>query len=336
MVLTCIWTISFCTETLFEYGYVEVLPVFQEKIDDNILSGVSVTGVLNAPVADGAVNLTTAGLNILQAHSGNVRELLNYSRKSAASITSATYSAGTITVNYTYGGSNVIHITVNDVSANHVLSNGTYEGKAQNIENNLSANPYGIILAGSSSIENWTSSATDLAPATTYNVGIGGTRIADWADNLAERLIYPYNPRAVVLYVGINDIKYVAENGGNLNTIASSAASEMTDLLYEIHERLPDATVYYVLINQIPLAYSNGQGNNYVSQINDFNSRVSTYAVGKSWLKIIDADVDMVNQNGTAISSYFTDGIHMTSAGYTLWVNRVKGTVLSVDYALYH
>lgn len=291
---------------------------------------------MNAPVTDGAVNLTAAGLKILQDNHNDVREFLNYSRKSTANVTSATYSAGVITVNYTYGGNHAVYITVNDASANHVLSNGTYETKAQNIENNLSADPYGIILAGSSSIENWSSSASDMSPATTYNVGIGGTRIADWADNLAERLIYPYNPRGVVLYVGINDIKYAAEHGGDLSTVAVAAAGEMTAFLSEMHERLPDATVYYLLVNQIPLAYSNGQGNNYVNQINDFNSRISSYAAGKAWLKIIDADADMVSQGGTAVSSYFTDGIHMTSAGYAIWVNRVKTGVLRADYAIYH
>lgn len=53
-----------------------------------------------------------------------------------------------------------------------------------------------VLLTGSSFIERWESSSTDLAPLETVNVGIGGTKIGDQAAYM-DRLVTPFRPRAV-------------------------------------------------------------------------------------------------------------------------------------------
>ncbi len=282
-------------------------------------------------MTDGVVGLTAAGLKALSENANDVTGLLSVKRKSAAKILSAKYVGGVISVRYEYNGEKTLSVAVNDVSSSYVLTNETRENKAKKLENELSPKYNEFILAGSSSMENWTSSYRDMLPFTTYNVAIGGTTVKEWANSLAERLIYPYRPRAVVLYVGVNDIKGIAENGGNLSTAGEVTANSVMEFLTAVHERLPDATVYYVLINQIPLAYSNGQNNNYVSQINTANERISAFAADKNWLVTVDADEKMVNANGVAVSSYFTDGIHMTTDGYALWSDAIKKAVAAKE-----
>ena len=86
--------------------------------------------------------------------------LMEYKVKASKTIT-ATYASNHITV--TCGG-DTLDITVKDDSANFVLSNSTYETKAKNYENKIEdeGENYHVMLAGSSSIEFWTSSKTVL------------------------------------------------------------------------------------------------------------------------------------------------------------------------------
>src|SRR4051812_19049654 len=63
----------------------------------------------------------------------------------------------------------------------------------------------GIVFVGSSSIRMWKSLAQDFPQHNVLNRGFGGSEIAD-STFFADRIIFPYEPRMVVLYAGGNDI----------------------------------------------------------------------------------------------------------------------------------
>lgn len=62
-----------------------------------------------------------------------------------------------------------------------------------------------IVFTGSSSITFWTSLEQDMLPLPVINRGFGGSKINDVVLN-ADRIVLPYQPRAVVLFAGTNDI----------------------------------------------------------------------------------------------------------------------------------
>ncbi|MBH5323451.1 SGNH/GDSL hydrolase family protein [Aurantiacibacter sediminis] len=62
-----------------------------------------------------------------------------------------------------------------------------------------------IIFYGSSTVAFWPDLDETLAPIPIYNHGFGGANSAQ-ADFHDERLLSPYDPSMVVLYIGTNDI----------------------------------------------------------------------------------------------------------------------------------
>src|SRR5271165_5563318 len=64
-----------------------------------------------------------------------------------------------------------------------------------------------IVFTGSSSIRFWESLASDMKPLEVINRGFGGSRVAQ-VNQYASRIVLPYQPRAVVLYAGDNDLSW--------------------------------------------------------------------------------------------------------------------------------
>ena len=298
--------------------------------------------------ADGeSVKLTTAGIKRLTANKDNVKELLGYTLNATTTVTSAKYEGGVITVKYSANGGAEVSASVavvDDTSNRSVVvsykndnketvEDYQYENKAAKYEENYSIGSYGVVLGGSSSMEMWTTSAEDMDGISTINVGIGGTTAKQWADNLAARLIIPYNPRAVVLYVGINDII-------NAHRTADATVDDLKRLFTVIHTALPETTVHFILINHVPGYYTASRPasvRNYASQIDRANNAIIEYAEDLDYLNIIDAGSCLeMTPGGSYFGGYFRkDGLHMSVAGYTLWGAEVKKAVIAKDKELY-
>ena len=292
---------------------------FKEKIDDSI-EDINITGVLNMPVNSNNVNLTTVGLAKLENNATDVKELLNYSINSNRKINSATFANNKITV--TLDNEKVIEI--NTINTAYPVNNSYYETKAVNYEKNVEFGPYNVVLGGSSSMENWTTSTEDIKPITTINVGIGGTTVEQWNDSLAYRLIYPYNPREVVLYVGINNIINAGKNG-------KQTGDALISLFDNMHEHLPDTTIFYVLMNLVPDFMS------YESYIVEANNMVLGYASNHTFLKTIDAGTALLKKTGKPNRAYFlSDGLHMSLYGYIIWGQIVRNAVIEFEKEKYY
>lgn len=333
----CLWDFSQAVEgnmTLYakwvrsteqqKEDYVEPNLSYKEQIDSET-EGLHITSVCNSFAEAGEVRLTTAAIGQLSAQAADVRQLLGYVRNPACTVTSAVYSEGKVTVTYTDGGAeHTEELTVTDITASLAVANTTYEKKAVAYETGVSIPPYSVLLAGSSSMENWSTSAADLSPLTTANVGIGGTTVEQWRDALAARLIYPYNPRAVVLYVGINNIINAGKSG-------AETGAALLELFDQIHLHLPEATVYYVLINYVPGYYQK-----YGTDIAAANRMVTDYAAAHDYMCLIDAGETLMKPNGTPNTAYFLrDGLHMSLCGYTLWGEAVKEALITHETEKY-
>jgi lysophospholipase L1-like esterase len=162
-------------------------------------------------------------------------------------------------------------------------------------------------------MEFWDGYERALDPIVAYNHGIGGTTAAQWRDALLERLVVPYRPKAVVYYVGVNDLI----NGGlSVETVAGN----VEELMGKTHERLPEAHLFFVYINVLP-----GYNVGYADSIRKTNSNVAAYIEGKSWIEGVAAGEALQKENGEASAAYFrADSMHMSEYGYVLWGARIK------------
>ena len=98
--------------------------------------------------------------------------------------------------------------------------------------------PGGILFVGSSSIRMW--KLEDSFPnLNVINRGFGGSQIAD-SLHFADRIIFPYKPRKVVVYAGDNDIA----KGKSPERVAA----DFKQLTEAIHENLPKADIMFIAI----------------------------------------------------------------------------------------
>ena len=282
-------------------------------LDNSAATDYVINSVMNFKIANNQVKLPTAALTKLDANKDNVLPLMEYKVKAGKTIT-ATYASNNITV--TCGSANQV-IQVKDDSINLVVDNSNYETKAKNYEKAaLEEESYHVMLAGSSSIEFWTSSKEDLKPVVSYNHGIGGTTIEEWDTKLNQRLVFPYKPKMVVYYVGINNVI-------NSKQDAATIWNNLQNFFNHTHEALPDTKVQYIMMNLIP-GYTA-----YFDVINAVNANVQEYQKSNTWLTLINPGLDLLKENGQPNAAYFrTDGLHLSYYGYVVWGGVIKESIL--------
>ena len=305
-----------------ENPYIEPEYIPVERIDDAMSQNFIFESVCNMPVESGIVNLTRAAIRRLENSADDCLDNIGYVRKSATQIVSARYVASTniVTIITSYQGVNSQHAAlIVDVTASYSLS-GSFETKASNYENKDGEElNHRVLLGGSSSMENWDTSIQDLNPIISYNHGIGGTTVQHWINSLARRLIYPYSPKAVVLYVGINNVINSKESGQVTGDL-------LIELFDDIHEHLPDSQIFYVLMNKLPGFPQ------YTQEIITGNDIVIDYAEqgsNSTWLKPIDAGTVLLKPTGMPNVAYFlSDGLHLSRYGYVLWGGQIKKALM--------
>ena len=270
--------------------------------------------VMYFKVNNNVLSLPTAALAKLEANKDNILPLMEYRVKASKTI-SAVYTNSQIII--TCDGETRT-ITVRDDSLNLKMDNTNYETKAKKYEAKaLEEESYHVMLAGSSSIEFWESSKEDLEPIVSYNHGIGGTTIEEWDNKLNQRLVFPYKPKMVVYYVGINNVI-------NSKQDPDTIWNNLKNFFDHTHEALPNTKVQYIMMNLIP-GYKG-----YFDTINAVNANVVNYQKSNSWLTLINPGTALLKENGEPNAAYFrTDGLHLSYYGYVVWGGIIKQSIVN-------
>lgn len=302
-----------------EVPYVEPEYIPPERIIDDM--DFRVTDILNKPIVERnekmEVDLTAGGINRLKKYNADVKFAIGYEHRQGISLSSATFTEATNTIQINFSNGEGLSVKVNDITSSLKLTNSYYEDKAKKYEaNGVDIENYHISLSGSSSMENWATSTEDMDPIVTFNHGIGGTTVEQWTDCLLERLVMPYSPKAVVYYVGVNNIINSGDSG-------EATAQKLVALFNKTHTFLPNAKIFYVLINKLP-SYGHFQADFDVA-----NNRALTYEAEHDYLTCIDAGAGLLKPNGKPHFGYFiSDGLHMSKAGYVIWGGAVKKAIM--------
>jgi lysophospholipase L1-like esterase len=174
-----------------------------------------------------------------------------------------------------------------------------------------------ILLCGSSFIEYWESSEADLSPLTTYNVGVSSTVVSDWS-KWVDKMIAPFAPRAIVLYVGSNDM-----HGSIGSKEGGKVADEVVALLEKIHERLPETTVYYISVAPTVLREK------VWGEAEKCNAAVEKYCGEKDYLNFIDCTPALLNEDGSLKNDiYKSDKLHFNQKGYEIWKSAIAPVLI--------
>lgn len=169
-----------------------------------------------------------------------------------------------------------------------------------------------ILLAGSSSVEYWSTAASAFAPWKTLNMGIAGTKVTNW-EKLYKSLIVPYDPKAVVLYAGSNDI-----GDGICEATGAETAAETRRLIQKIQKSLPDTPIFYVSI------CPSLKRDEAWRDIRICNKKMKAYCAGKKNVYYIDVASYFWEDGKLNPALYSSDRLHLSKKGYKIW-NSVIG-----------
>jgi lysophospholipase L1-like esterase len=170
-------------------------------------------------------------------------------------------------------------------------------------------------FVGSSSIHRWTSLQSDMAPWTSYNRGIDGATLSDIVPRFANIDAREGRPRALIIYVGENDIA----QGVPVRDVTRRLAA-----LFALRDRLL-TDVPVLLLSMKP---SPGRQANFPEQ-QRFNAAVQAFLPHMRMAHYADVTTPLL-AGGTLGDNYQADGVHMNVGGYRIWADVVRSRLADI------
>lgn len=177
-----------------------------------------------------------------------------------------------------------------------------------------------IVCIGSSSMKGWHGKIQeDLAPLTVIPRGFGGSNMNE-AVYYADRIVIPYQPRAVVLYEGDNDIAY--------GISPEKVNQEFCAFVEKVHQALPAARIYFLSIKPSPSRWG------VWPQMQEANRLIKQECSKNSLLNYVDVAAGMLDADGEVKKDIFLeDNLHLNREGYVIWRDILKPVLMKSELA---
>jgi lysophospholipase L1-like esterase len=165
--------------------------------------------------------------------------------------------------------------------------------------------PNGILFVGSSSFRVWKSLEKDYQDYNVINRGFGGSTLGQ-AIYYADDIIFPYQPRQIVIYSGENDL---AE--GETVEVTFDRFKTLFDI---IRKKMPQVPIAFISIKPSPSRA------HLMPKMIAANQLIKDFLEKKqntSYINIFDAMLQSNKQPKTDI--FLSDNLHMNDKGYQIW-----------------
>jgi lysophospholipase L1-like esterase len=163
----------------------------------------------------------------------------------------------------------------------------------------------GIVFVGSSSIRLWKMLKSDFPLHSVVNHGFGGSQIED-STYFADRIIFPLEPRLIVLYAGGNDL--------NAKKTPDQVVADYEAFVAKVRAKLPNAEIAYISVAGNPARWAQ------VEKVKEVNRRIEEITKKDSKQKFINVFPHMLGEDGTPKPDIFVaDRLHMNEKGYAIW-----------------
>ena len=173
-----------------------------------------------------------------------------------------------------------------------------------------------VLFVGSSSIRLWRTLADDMSPLTIIQHGFGGATINDVV-HFSDRLINAFNPRAVVIFAGTND---VTPRQVRPATEMLAAYQRLVD---NIRQDLPFTPIIFIAITPSPHRWS------VWPQACETNRLLSDFINRQDNLYLVDTSSGLLSRDGNPDKSFYRlDGLHLSAKGYAVWTKQIKAELL--------
>lgn len=171
-----------------------------------------------------------------------------------------------------------------------------------------------VVFLGSSSIRFWKTLVDDMAPLPALKHGFGGSKIKDSAYYL-DRLVFPFAPRAVVLFAGTNDINEIKAS----TKTGEQVYGGFVEFVQALRQRNPDLPLYYISITPTRARWAVWK------EAERANELIAGYAAAQENVTFIDTTEAFLGADGTPDKQLFKiDGLHPNKNGYRVWTSIIK------------
>ncbi len=164
-----------------------------------------------------------------------------------------------------------------------------------------------ILFIGSSSFTKWKDVQDYFPGYTILNRGFGGSSLPD-VIRYADDIIFPYNPKQIVIYCGENDL-------AASDTVTSNMVfSRFTTLFDMIRNHMPQVQIDFVSLKPSPSRA------HLFKKMEAANTMIKEFLKNKKNAEFIDVYYAMLTADGTPMKDIFLeDNLHMNAKGYAIW-----------------
>jgi lysophospholipase L1-like esterase len=175
---------------------------------------------------------------------------------------------------------------------------------------------HAILFVGSSSFTKWTDIAAYFPGYTIINRGFGGSSLPDLI-RYEKEIIFPYQPKQVVIYCGEND--FAASD----TVTTEMVVSRFKQLFSNIRHQLPKTSIVFVSIKPSP------SRRNLQSKIIAANNLIEKFLAKEKYAGFVNIYNSMLEPDGTMMGRLFLeDSLHMNANGYAIWQKAIRPYLL--------
>jgi lysophospholipase L1-like esterase len=174
----------------------------------------------------------------------------------------------------------------------------------------------GILFIGSSSFTKWTDIQSYFPGYPIINRGFGGSSLPDLI-RYEQDIIFPYQPKQIVIYCGENDIAAAD------SVTAKMVLERFTTLFTNIRKQWPRIPLVFISLKPSPARWAMRE------RMQRANQLIKKYLRKKKHTTFVDVWNSMLGPDGLPMADIFiNDKLHMNAKGYAIWQELI-GPVLA-------
>ena len=171
---------------------------------------------------------------------------------------------------------------------------------------------HSILFVGSSSFTKWTDVQNYFPGYPIINRGFGGSTLLD-VIMYADDVIFPYEPKQIVIYCGENDLAYS-------DTVSAQTVFNRFSILFDMIRNIyKDVPVDFISIKPSP------SREKLMPKMIEANKLIQNFLAARPNTGFINVYQKMLTTDGKLMQEiYVEDKLHMNAKGYAIWQKEIE------------
>lgn len=176
-----------------------------------------------------------------------------------------------------------------------------------------------ILFIGASSIRLWKTLADDFPEYRVINRGFGGSHLSD-SVHFADRIVFPYKPRAIILNAGGNDL--------NSGKSPEQVLASFQEFVAKVQKEQPGTPIIFLAINASPARWAQAEKQQQANRL------IRDFIADKKGVSMVELWDDLLGPDGQPRADlYVADRLHPNEAGYKIRQDLIKKHLASLKIA---